>query len=161
MSLGILGEATPKPRRPVPRRDRPNRRSAEMPALRVAGVPVRQSARTVGGTGWNDRSPCVAPSLATPGSCVLPVTREIRRQGRRETGCTMSVAAPVAQWIERHRPKVRVGGSSPSGGARSWSTCEVVRADAQVKPRRRQGGAAPTHSRSAHSPSRAPDWLRA
>lgn len=31
----------------------------------------------------------------------------------------MQVRAPVAQWIERSRPKAGVGGSSPSGGARS------------------------------------------
>ena len=37
------------------------------------------------------------------------------------------VEAPVAQWIERSRPKAGVGGSSPSGGARSclgrWLRC--------------------------------------
>ena len=31
----------------------------------------------------------------------------------------MPVRAPVAQWIERSRPKAGVGGSNPSGGARS------------------------------------------
>ncbi len=42
-----------------------------------------------------------------------------------------SACAPVAQWIERHRPKVRVGGSSPSGGASN----QLLRAAAP--PRRR------------------------
>jgi hypothetical protein len=32
---------------------------------------------------------------------------------------TMHVRAPVAQWIERSRPKAGVGGSNPSGGASS------------------------------------------
>lgn len=38
------------------------------------------------------------------------------RSGDRRPGYDVP-RAPVAQWTERHRPKVRVGGSSPSGGA--------------------------------------------
>ena len=53
--------------------------------------------------------------------------------------------APVAQWIERHRPKVRVGGSSPSGGAtptaprQARDVCGAVRFSrgARVAPTRR------------------------
>ncbi len=47
---------------------------------------------------------------------------------------TISVCAPVAQWIERQRPKLRVGGSSPSGGASPCLTHEHVRSDGRVKP---------------------------
>ena len=37
--------------------------------------------------------------------------------GRKAGVCYALWAAPVAQWIERRRPKPRVGGSSPSRGA--------------------------------------------
>src|SRR5918993_3599608 len=39
--------------------------------------------------------------------------------GRRDRRGTIRGHAPVAQWIERSRPKAGVGGSNPSGGARS------------------------------------------
>jgi hypothetical protein len=45
------------------------------------------------------------------------VTCRFGRRFRSRTTGYDAGRAPVAQWIERHRPKVRVGGSSPSGGA--------------------------------------------
>ena len=48
----------------------------------------------------------------------FPIRR--RRSGSRYDGGR----APVAQWIERGRPKACVGGSNPSGGATPAATAE-------------------------------------
>ena len=50
----------------------------------------------------------------------------------RDAGGYDAGRAPVAQWIERHRPKVRVGGSSPSGGANSDYRRAYLLADGAV-----------------------------
>jgi hypothetical protein len=49
----------------------------------------------------------------------------LRSHGREAT--FQPISAPVAQWIERRRPKAGVGGSTPSGRTRDAALCAATR----------------------------------
>ena len=108
------------PGRPVTGSRGPGALLRPRPRTARAGGPMAGPARGHGWRRWRwtpRPSPCSAASTSGPRSS--SGTAE-RRQGI--GSATMGVCAPVAQWIERHRPKVRVGGSSPSGGATVTAT---------------------------------------
>jgi hypothetical protein len=90
------------------------------------------------------RDPATGRFRQSVEKCARRPTSPDASRGRR----TISRHAPVAQWIERGRPKACVGGSSPSGGAKT-----LPRPPRRMASPRVEGGSKPPYGRRVVTPS--------